>query len=44
MPAQRAALTAAQFSEFVFRSRMSPPPLARTNPDALNWPRSCVLK
>ena len=36
IPAQSAALTTAQFSELVLRSRMSPPPLALTNPEALN--------
>ena len=43
MPAHRAALTTAQFSELVFKSRISPGPLARTKPEALSWPRSCVL-
>ena len=36
MPAQRAALTTAQFSELVFKSRISPGPLARTKPEALS--------
>ena len=44
MPAQRAALTTAQFSELLLRSLISPPPLALTNPEALNWPSSCVLR
>ena len=43
MPAHRDALTTAQFSELVFRSRMSPGPLALTKPDALSWPNSWVL-
>jgi hypothetical protein len=32
MPATNAALTTAQFSEFVLTSRMSPPPRALTKP------------
>ena len=32
MPATNAALTTAQFSEFMLTSRMSPPPLALTKP------------
>ena len=43
IPAQRAALTTAQFSELVLRSRMSPPPLARTKPLARSWPKSWAL-
>jgi len=35
-PATRAAFTTDQFSELVFRSRISPPPLALTKPEALN--------
>ena len=38
MPAQSAALTTAQQSEFVLRSRMSPLPRAFTNPEALSCP------
>ncbi|VDO01905.1 unnamed protein product [Rodentolepis nana] len=34
MPATKAALTAAQFSELALRSRISPLPLAFTNPEA----------
>ena len=34
-PAHSAAFTTAQFSELLFKSRMSHPPRALTNPDAL---------
>ena len=44
MPAHSEALTTAQFSELVLRSLMSPGPRARTNPDALSWPNSWVLR
>ena len=36
MPAHNADLTTAQFSELVFKSLISPPPLALTNPEALS--------
>lgn len=36
MPATKAALTVAQFSELVLRSRISPLPRAFTKPDARN--------
>ena len=42
-PAHSAAFTTAQFSELELRSRMSPPPRARTKPDARSWPSSWVL-